>query len=76
VAFYCGTDHVYFKRLFKQLAERITSVSQVFIIFSEDCQIDRIKEISVENGLELSLYIERRVLGEDNFIFRIENRIE
>lgn len=76
VAFYCGTDHVYFKRLFQQLAERITSVSQVFMILSEDCRIDRIKEIALENGLEVSLYMERRVLGENNFVFRIENRKE
>ena len=71
VAFYCGTDHVYFKRLFQQLAGRITSVSQVFIILSEDCRIDRIKEIALDNGLVLSLHLERRVLGENNFVFRI-----
>ena len=75
-AFYCGTDHVYFKRLFQQLAERTTSDPQVFMILSEDCRIDRIREIALEDGLVLSLHLEHRVLGENNFVFRIENRTE
>jgi len=69
-AFYCGADFDYFNRLFSQLVTRAPT-EMVWIILSENCDLDRIHAIA--KGKELSLlpvHKERR-LFEWFYIFEV-----
>ena len=71
-AWFCGSDFQYFKKLFSQLNNYKTSNSVVLMILSEDCDINRIKSIAKENNFNFSLVFQKKVLWEENFIYRID----
>lgn len=71
-AWFCGSDFQYFKKLFSQLSNYKTSNSVVLMILSEDCDIGRIKSIAEENNFNFSLVFQKKVLWEENFIYRID----
>lgn len=68
-AWFCGEDFEYFKDLFHQLAQR--NDKTVLMILSQDCDIEKIKSIAMQNNLQLDLELEQTKLAEKNFIFRI-----
>jgi release factor glutamine methyltransferase len=70
-AWYCGSSFQYFKKLFAQLVPRIP-FSACYMILSEDCDIQAIRQIAQENGLDLFLIEKKRIWWEWNFIFRVE----
>ncbi|RZJ30721.1 MAG: methyltransferase domain-containing protein [Flavobacterium sp.] len=67
-AWFCGEDFEYFRSLFNQLPN---TAENVFMILSEDCEIEKIKAIALENAIAFELVIERKVAAERNFIFRL-----
>lgn len=69
-AWFCGEDFEYFKKLFLQLSVR--EDKKVLMILSEDCQINTIKNIATNNNLNLKSIFEKKVVGEKNFIYKIE----
>jgi len=71
-AWFCGSDFHYFKKLFSQLSNYKTSNSIVLMILSEDCDVSRIKSIAEENNFNFSLVFQKKVLWEENFIYRID----
>lgn len=71
-AWFCGSDYQYFKKLFSQLSNYKTNNSIVLMILSEDCDINRIKSIAQENNFNFSLVFQKKVLWEENFIYRID----
>jgi release factor glutamine methyltransferase len=71
-AWFCGSDFQYFKKLFSQLNNYKTNNSVVLMILSEDCDISRIKSIAEENNFNFSLVFQKKVLWEENFIYRID----
>ncbi len=71
-AWFCGSDFQYFKKLFSQLSNYKTSNSIVLMILSEDCDVSRIKSIAEENNFNFSLVFQKKVLWEENFIYRID----
>lgn len=71
-AWFCGSDFQYFKKLFLQLSNYKTSNSVVLMILSEDCDVSRIKSIAEENNFNFSLVFQKKVLWEENFIYRID----
>jgi release factor glutamine methyltransferase len=69
MAWYCGVDFEYFKRLFSQLPKFLSEENQTFIILSEDCDIQRINEIAKENSINLNEIKRISKFGETNFIY-------
>ena len=71
-AFFCGEDHEYFRRLFAELDSKWTkSEIDIFMILSEDCKIDLIKEIGLANSFRFDCVHETIKKQEKNFIFKI-----
>ena len=69
-AWFCGEDFEYFKKLFKQLPRHIAL--HTWMILSEDCDIEHIKKLALENGLSFELIFKKSVAKEKNFIFNIQ----
>jgi len=69
-AWFCGESFEYFKDLFHQLSKR--QDKHVFMILSEDCDINTIKQIALDYQIQLDVELEKTVIAEQNFIFRIK----
>lgn len=70
-AWYCGEDFEYFEQLFLQLPDFITPSNDVYMILSEDCRTDTIFAIAKKNNLSVKSILEKTVLKEVNYIFKI-----
>lgn len=68
MAFYCGAEFEYFEKLFSQLGSYFTN-GQVYMILSNDCDIQRISTIAQENKLKLETSYETSKWGEQNIIY-------
>lgn len=71
-AWYCGADFEYFKKLFSQLETYFNETSQVFMILSEDCELEKIKNLATKELLIFELIFQIKKQGEENYIFRIQ----
>ncbi len=71
MAWFCGRDHEYFRRLFPQMKGFDSSSCLVYMILSEECNIRLISGIARQNDLVLVPVLKRNRLGEMNFIFRM-----
>lgn len=69
-AWFCGENFEYFEKLFKQLPNNLSP--NTWMILSEDCKIDHIKQLAIKNGLFFKLILEKSVVREKNYIFKIE----
>jgi release factor glutamine methyltransferase len=74
-AWFCGEDFEYFTKLFSSISSFFNAHSEVFMILSEDCQIDYIKKMATIKGLKLTTVLEQKKCGEMNFIFRVEKSL-
>ena len=72
-AWFCGENFEYFEKLFLQLGNHVTSASLVFMILSEDCELEKIKSIAKKRGFSFELEQQKTRQGEDNYIFRVQN---
>lgn len=70
MAWYCGQDFAYFKALFEQL-KGLDARTKVVIIFSEDCDIIRIRQLADNCGLMLCQVSAHQTLLERSDIFYI-----
>ena len=70
-AWFCGENFEYFQELFAQLPSRLSDSTSCFMILSEDCDINSIKEIAAKNKLSLDLTLKKTNRLEVNFIFKI-----
>lgn len=68
-AWYCGEDFAYFRRLFAQLAQGYTAT--IYMILSDDCDLAQISALAQIHTMEMDCIYQRRVWGEDNFIYQI-----
>jgi release factor glutamine methyltransferase len=68
-AWYCGVNFEYFTRLFSQLKN--IKYQNAILILSEDCNINRIKEIATQNFVELLLIRQQRHYIETNFVYKL-----
>ncbi|EDP71037.1 methyltransferase small [Flavobacteriales bacterium ALC-1] len=68
-AWFCGENFEYFDSLFIQLAERQDKT--ILMILSQDCEIDKIKNMALKNHLQLDIELERTRFAERNYIFKI-----
>ncbi|WP_242119398.1 methyltransferase [Aestuariivivens sediminicola] len=71
-AWFCGENFEYFKDLFKHLP-KYTTDSNVIMILSEDCNIERIRSIAGSNNLNLGLIKIIKGFWENNYLFEIKN---
>lgn len=74
-AWFCGVDFDYFKNLFPQLPAYFNPSGFVYMILSENCEIDKIKAIASESNLRFTAVFERQKWGEVTYIYRIERII-
>jgi len=70
-AWFCGEDFEYFKNLFQQLPNFLSKENSTFMILSEDCEIERIKNIASKNNIAFNQVFQTKKVGETNTIFRI-----
>ncbi len=68
-AWFCGENFEYFEKLFKQLPKHLAP--NTWMILSEDCEIDHIKNMAAKNDLSFKLILEKSVVKEKNYIFSI-----
>ncbi len=76
LAWFCGNDFQYFKKLFAQLNNYKTQETVVLMILSEDCDLQRIASIANDNHFSMSMVFQKKVFGEANYIFRINCHAE
>lgn len=74
MAWFCGQNFEYFVRLFEQLQQYYHPSIQIFMILSEDCNLQKIMEIGDSNGFKFNLLLKKKRLGEWNFIYVISTK--
>jgi len=72
LAWYCGKDFEYFQKLFSTLNPYLHTGSQVIMVLSQSCELEKIKEVARKHQFNFMLLREKKVLldGKD-FLFRI-----
>ena len=70
-AWFCGENFDYFVKLFQQLPIFVESNSNIVIILSKDCNIEKIQTIAQNNHLDLNLFNTEKSFWETNHLFRI-----
>lgn len=71
-AWFCGEDFQYFKDLFQQLPKFQSKENNIYLILSEDCQIEKITAIASENSLSFHEIFKTKKVGEINTIYTIK----
>jgi release factor glutamine methyltransferase len=71
MAWYCGEDFEFFKKLFTQLGNYMQPKSNVLMVLSEDCEVDAIKDIANDCAFKLKVANSKKINGERNMIFYI-----
>jgi release factor glutamine methyltransferase len=66
---YCGEQFEYFEKLFSQLKQKRTIPNTIYMILSEDCNIEHIRELGEKFSFTLNLISQEQALGEKNYIF-------
>lgn len=70
-AFYCGEQFEYFHQLFQQISMEESTPSELYMILSEDCNIEHIKTIAATFSIYLILVKEYKNWFEKNTIFQL-----
>jgi release factor glutamine methyltransferase len=72
LAWYCGEDFEYFRKLFNQIGDYMNAKSSVIMVLSQACDIESIKKIAMQSGFTLELTRHRRAFFEEKtFLFSI-----
>jgi len=72
MAWFCGQGFEYFHQLFAQLTNVLTPHSQIIMILSEDCAVEKIQAIAKENGFLMEKIWEERKMWEWQWIYQIK----
>lgn len=70
-AWYCGSNFEYYHRLFPQLCDIINGNTTVLMILADGCDIDQIKRIAQASQLHFTLFEQKKIWWENQFIFSI-----
>jgi len=68
-AWFCGEEFEYFLQFFKQLRE--IDFTKVFMILSDDCELDKIKSIGSDHDFHMDVVYTKVMSGEKNYIFQV-----
>lgn len=71
-AWFCGENFEYFEKLFRQLSGYEIDDTQVLMVLSEDCDLNRIHAIAGTHDYRLDTANQKTIGGEENFIFSIK----
>ncbi|WP_339889671.1 methyltransferase [uncultured Flavobacterium sp.] len=71
-AWFCGENFEYFESLFSQLLNYKKTSNSIYMILSEDCDLERIKAIAKKNNLSMKCVAQKSVIKEINYIFIID----
>lgn len=71
MAWFCGEGFEYFEKLFLQLPKFSSQNNKIYMILSEDCQLEKIKAIALKNDMAFELVFEKKVLGEAHFLYQL-----
>ncbi|MEO5641778.1 MAG: methyltransferase [Bacteroidia bacterium] len=69
-AWYCGADMEYFQEFFSQAKKFMLPSSSIYMVLSDECDLDGIQMIADRNKLLSKLALEKRTAWEKGFIFR------
>ena len=72
-AWYCGEEFEYFQKLFTQLKEGLTGTTQVIMVLSEDCDLERISQLGLHSGFTIKELDAKHIGGERNAIYAIQS---
>lgn len=70
-AYFCGIDFEYFERLFTQVSDRIGTKSSIWMILSEDCELQRIRDIGLHHNTSMKLVFEKTNNQERHEIYEL-----
>lgn len=71
-AWYCGKNHEYFRGLFKGLPPFMNRTSQVIMVLTKECQLDKILALGNEAGFQFELILETDTFfDEKDLLYRI-----
>ncbi len=70
-AFFCGANFEYFHQLLAQMGAYCCPSTVIYMILTDDCAIDTIRQIALSNGFVWELVYQELVWGETNFIFKL-----
>lgn len=73
-AWYCGSEHEYFQRLFAQLSNREHFPGEVVMVLSEDCNLDTIVTMADEVGLDMNRFQSVRKRFEWHYLYYINRK--
>ena len=73
LAWLCGDDFQYFRRLFSQLGNHILENTTVFMILSDEANIGMIKSIAEDFRFKLDETYHEKIWGEQNYIYSIKS---
>lgn len=71
-AWFCGKNFEYFEQLFIQIPSYSTSKNEIYMILSQDCELEKIKAIALKNEIIFELIIEKKGIVEKNYIFKLQ----
>lgn len=71
-AWFCGANFEYFEALFVQLPNYIIPKNKVYMILSQDCELQKIMNIALKNEVGFELILEQKVFLEKNYIFKLK----
>lgn len=72
-AWFCGENFEYFFNLFSSIQPYFNDTSKVVMILSEDCDIERIKQIIAANNISFTTILETKKWGEMNYLFQLKS---
>ena len=71
-AWFCGENFEYFEQLFLQIPSYSNSKNEIYMILSQDCELEKIKAIALKNEIIFELIIEKKGIVEKNYIFKLQ----
>ena len=73
-AWFCGQDFDYFQKLFFQMKPFMNYTSKAIMVLSEDCNIEVIKSLALQNKFKWQLMEQKKIWYEVNYLFEITLR--
>ncbi len=72
MAWFCGEDFDYFERLFHELSLINREESSIYMVLSEDCDMEQIQKLAGHFQLNFELQQEKMVWLEKNYVFLLQ----
>ncbi len=74
-AWYCGKNGEYFSIFFSQLKKHINTHTDIFMVLSDVCELERISILGQEYNFKMTRICEKKILWEMHYIYKIEKNL-